>query len=281
MSELSLTDATISDIQRLALQGMGPQAVPGGTVPYVLVPEGYKAQPMPELVFNEHTERPERIKQTVAVFDADSFVEYYKLFKDADSRAFADEVSCSVLAVLDYHQFDNDEPQSARWCSHRVHLKLRQSVEWQAWVGNNNKPLTQQVFAEFLEQHSMAISAPRPAAIIEMASDLHATTEVDFGSGLRQQDGQIKFKYTETTKSSVGGSSLQVPDRFTLSIPVFVGADRVNMEALLRFRVKDAKLSFFFTLVRPDEVIRSAFLAARAKIAEDLGVTIINGNIGW
>jgi len=137
--------------------------------------------------------------------------------------------------------------------------------------------MNQQGFAEFLEQNSLDVTKPSPADMMEIASDLHATTEVEFGSGLRQQDGQVRFKYTEAVKTTVGAGQVNVPERFTITIPAFIGGERVAMDALLRFRVKEGKLTFWYTLVRPEEVIRAAFLDARKAIAASLSVTIING----
>jgi len=187
---------------------------------------------------------------------------------------FAFEPEIKVIAVLDYHGAAEGGP---RWGQHRVTLMLRKSEEWIRWTNANNKHFDQAGFAEFLEQNAIDITTPDPAAMMDVARDLQATTEVEFGAGTRMQDGQVRFKYTETTKATVGAGQIQVPERFTLTLPVFIGGERVKMEALLRFRVKDCKLVIWYTLVRPEETIRSAFLAARNKIAETLKITIING----
>ena len=78
----------------------------------------------------------------------------------------------------------------------------------------------------------------------------------------------------------MGGSQIDVPDRFTLTIPMFVGGGEIEIDALLRYRVSDGKLSIFYTLVRPEERVRFAFLAVRDQIALDLGRPIINGQVG-
>lgn len=255
--------------------GMGPQSVPGGNIPYVIVPVGHTIKELPELIYNEHAEHPERIKGNVTVVDPASFIEYHKLFSDLNSRVFADETTLKVLAVLDYHgALDGGGP---RWGQHRLTLSYRTSEEWKIWTASNNKQMTQQAFAEFLEQNSLDITTPTPAQMMEIANDLQATTDVEFGSGLRQQDGQVRFKYTETTKATVGAGQVQVPDRFRLFIPPFIGANRVLQDALLRFRVKEGKLTFWYTLVRPEEVIRKAFIAGRDFLATELEIKIING----
>ena len=272
-----ITDATIQsliEVGRLAAAPTEVQNAEHVSVPYIVV--GGKVTPLPDLMFNEHAKAPERVKQTVTVFDPASFVDYYTLFNDQNSRIFADETKLQVLAVLDYHAAGDGN--SPRWGQHRLSLTLRQSEEWKIWKGNNNQQLTQQQFAEFLEQNSTDIISPNPASIREIAEDLEATVDVEFAAAQRMAGGKVNFKYTETTKTTVsGGKAVTVPDQFTLSIPVFIGGDPIQVGAFLRYRIKEQKLVFFYTLLRPEECVRTAFLAARSQIAEMLMVYIING----
>lgn len=270
----TLSDKAIADVQKLVVASQGAKTVEGGNIPYVLVPQGYTAQPMPDLIFNNHTPTPERIKRAVKVFDSASFIEYYDLFDDAGSRVFADEESNSVVALLDYHQHNGP-----RWVDHKLTLTLRLSEEWKRWNKLNGQTVTQQAFVEFLEQNCTDISAPDPASIRDIANDLSATTEMDFQSAKRQSDGSVRFKCIETTKTKVGGNEVEVPDRFRISIPVFVGGDRIDIDAFLRFRIAGQKLSFFYTLVRPEAAVRAAFKATRDQIETGIeGLTIINGD---
>ncbi len=251
------------------------QSVTGGNIPFAVVPNGYNVKPLAELIYNEHSATPERIKQKVGVLDPESFTEYWDLFSDTNSRIFADESKLTVQAILDYHGAKEGGP---RWGQHQVTLTLRQSEEWKRWTAHNNKHFNQTEFAEFLEQNSIDITKPTPAAMMEVATDLQAKTDVEFGSGVKSADGSVKFKYTETTKASVGAGNLSVPDQFVITLPPFIGGDRIDVQALLRFRVNGGKLTFWYTLIRPEEVIRKAFMAARDKIATKLGVVILNGN---
>jgi uncharacterized protein YfdQ (DUF2303 family) len=265
---------SVEDLVRLGAEAAPPREVPGGNIPYALVPEGFNIQSLESFIHNEHRLHPERVKAHVGVLDPESFIEYYTLFSDPNSRIFASEPDLKVLAVLDYHGAKEGGP---RWGHHKLELKLRQSTEWQRWNKQNNQQLTQQAFAEFLEQNAIDISSPSPAAMMEVARDLEAKTDVEFGSGLRMQSGQVQLKYTETIKTTVGGGQIEFPDRFTLSVPVFVGAPRISMDALLRFRIREGKLILWFTLIRPEEVQRTAFLNARDQIASTLEVVVING----
>lgn len=270
-----ITAETITAIADLALTG-DPKIIEHGNIPFAVIPEGSQLVSLEKHVFNEHAERPERIRANVTVLDPQSFIEYHNRFSDENSRVFAYEPEIKVLAVLDYHLADGTQP-AARWGQHRLTLTLRESEEWKTWAGSNNKHFTQSQFAEFLEQHAIDIAQPAPAGMMEIARDLQATTEVDFGSSSRMQDGQIKFKYTETTQTTVGGSSIIVPEQFVLLIPVFVGGQAIQMQALLRYRIKEQKLVIWYTLVRPEAVKRAAFMSARQAIETALGITIING----
>jgi uncharacterized protein YfdQ (DUF2303 family) len=257
-----------------------PEKPENGTHEYVMVPEGFHLESLESYVYNKHRTTPERIKQNISVLDPDSFVNYYNLFGNENSRVFADERNISVAAVLDYHGAKEGHPQ---WGEHHLKLTLQKSPEWTLWTDKNNKKFSQQEFGEFLEQHSLDISDPAPARMVEVARDLEATTSAEFGSGLRMADGQVRFKYTETTNARVGNQGcgdIQIPEEFTLFIPVFVGGAPVELKALLRFRVPEGKLSFWFTLIRPESVMRDAFIAARNAIASSLGITILNGTVG-
>jgi uncharacterized protein YfdQ (DUF2303 family) len=276
MSE-SLSKETIEKIVELGRVGGDPKIVEFGNIPFAVVPDGVKIVSLEPYKYNAHMARPERVKASVTVLDPTSFVEYFSLFRTAHSRVFADESAISVTGLIDYHEAAGEESGAPAWCAHRVTLTLRQSEQWKAWTGHHNKQLTQQQFAEFLEQYATDIVRPSQASIIEVARDLVGTTEVEFGSGVRTQDGQVRFKYSESTKTTVGAGQVAVPERFTIAIPVFVGGEGVEMEALLRFRVKEGKIVFWYTLVRPEEATRIAFLVARSAIAAELGVTVVNG----
>lgn len=269
-----ITAEAIQKIQDLTESGLGSKIPEGGNTPYVVIPANCKVERLGDLIYNDHQKNPDRVRAQVGVLDPESFIEYYTLFSDENSRVFAYEPNISVLGVLDYHGKAEGGP---RWCQHRLTLTLRESEQWTTWKGQNNKRFTQSEFAEFLEQNAVDITNPAPAAIIEVARDLQGTTEVEFGAGVRMNDGSITLKYTEATKATVGGNAIAVPERFVLTIPVFISAEPIDVDVLLRYRVEQGKLKIYYTMVRPEEARRQAFLAARNQIADKLKINIING----
>lgn len=253
-----------------------PQKV--GNSYYAVVPAGYTLQDLTKYIDNDREPNPIRVKASPTFLDPEAFMHYWTAYSGPDSACFAYEPEQVITGILDYHAAGPGEP--ARWCQHRMTLNMRKSEQWNTWAGANNKRFTQLEFAEFLEQNAIDITEPRPAHMRDVASDLQGSTEVEFGAALRNQDGQTKFRYSETTKTTVGTSELLVPDQFTIFIPPFIGVRPLPMQALLRFRINQGKLTFWYTLIRPEEVLRAAFTVARDKIAADLSITILNGKPG-
>ena len=276
MAGSEINKETIQELVKLGRNAVAVQTAREGGIPFAVIPGDCKIESLDKLIFNDHNKAPERIRGNVVVADPASFQRYYLLFSDANSQIFADEQAATVVGILDYHGALSGDV-GPRWCQHRVTLAMRPSEQWKTWLGFNNKQFTQQQFAEFLEQNAIGIKEPAPASIREMANDLGATTEVEFGSSQRLNDGQVRFKYTETTKTTVGGSAIQVPDHFKLEVPIFVGAASTAIHAFLRYRIKEQKLVFWYTLLRPEEAARQAFITARTQIADALKEEIING----
>lgn len=276
-----LNSETLRDLVNLGRLSVEPKEVTGGTVPYIIIPNDSRVEDLSKFKFNDHAERPERIKANVSVLDPESFCEYYKLFADDNSRIFASEPERRVMAILDYHESattDADKQEWPRWCAHKLTLTLRLSEEWVTWCQYNGLHMTQMAFAEFLEQAGLDVTDPSPATMAEVARDLEARTDVEFSGGAKTNSGAIVLKYSETTKASMANGTLSVPETFRITLPVFIGGEPINVLALLRYRLNGGKLSLFYSLVRPEAAIREAFLAARDFISSELGVSILNGS---
>ena len=273
--ETNLDLQVLNRIIDLGRMSAGPQVASGANVPYVMLGDG-TVRLLTDTIYNDHEKPLRRVQAVVETLDPESFIAYFNLFKDDDSRIFADEAKTSIKAVLDYHTAG--APNNPKHGGHRVVLSLRLSEQWKTWASANNKKFSQTEFAEFLEQNAIDITRPDPASIMEVARDLQATTEVEFGSAQRQNDGQVRFKYTETTKASVGASQLAVPEDFRITLPVFVGGESVPLDALLRFRTPQGKLTIWYTLVRPEDAIRAGFAKIRHHISKELGLVVINGS---
>ncbi len=276
MADITVNERAIEAIVKLTRQTAVVQLAGGDkSLPFAVIPNDCKIEDLSRLLYNEHNERPERKKGTVNVLDVPSFCEYYTLFDDENSRVFADETKAKVLAVLDYHATGDNAP---RWGQHRIDLTLRASEEWKLWTAGSGKIKTQTEFAEFIESNGPDIVKPDAATMLEVARDLSAKTEGDFSSAVRLQNGSIQFRYSEQIKASVGTGQMEVPESFEVSIPVYIGPEKVSLTARLRYRINSGKLTFWYDLLRSDAVLRAAFLALRGEIEKSLGIKVINGS---
>ncbi len=211
----------------------------------------------------EHTNfavRPVRVTQAVEVRDAASFLAYWGLYSDANSRAFADRDHNKIVAILDYHEAANEATeQYARWCKHQVTLQLRYTEEWETWTKKNGEQMSQADFAEFIEDNGPDIIEPKAAAMYEMASNLQAKRDVQFAQAVQLSNGQTQFAYREEINGTWGSDKLQVPTAFKILIPVYEGQKPVEIIARLRYRINGGKLAMWYQLLHVDRQEREAF----------------------
>lgn len=274
MTNDALTDKTIKELLHLGQQIGTPQQV--GDVQYAIVPNDCQIKSLADMQYSQYRAQPHRKIALVQVLDSTSFVEYYTLFSDVHSRVFADEPNSSVTAYLDYHGAGENAP---RWCQHRLNLKLEHSEEWGAWMGLSSEKMGQMEFAEFIEDNTPDIIAPRAADMLEMARTLQARSEVDFSSAIRLNNGAVQLTYNEQVKGTYGSGKVEIPEQFTIAIPVYIGTARVSITARLRYRINSGKLAIWYDLLRAEAVRREAFLSVLSDIQSGLTIFIIKGSL--
>lgn len=264
----------ITEIVELARVPLKLFRATDGGVPFAVIPDKYKVEDLTKFLHNQFQPTPQRKTGTAKVHDAASFVEYVSLFRDPESRIFADRTASKFLAVLDYHQSAAGSP---RWGQYRAELVLQKSREWALWGEKDGKQMDQTTFAQFIEDNQPDIVTPTPATMLEMARDLNAASEMVMETQQRQSNGSTVFRYNETVRGTIGKTETAVPESFVIGIPIYFGSPSIEIVARLRFRVHAGKLTFWYNLLRADVAEQNAFLAASDNIADKLAMTIING----
>lgn len=224
---------------------------------------------------------PSRIKTTVALRDADSFLKYLGVFRDIHTRVFADPKALSFLAVIDYHQPRNESTELVvpEFLSHRATLALEKDERWNIWTGKNEKVFSQTEFAEFIEDNNADIFEPSAACMLEIARDLHAHTEVNFDSKVKPSNGQVQLRYNEVVTAGVGpAGAVEVPEVFKIQIPVFFGEGLVSIQCRLRYRITGGKLTFHYKMYRQSDILMEAFEKTVKSIGGALQADILLGN---
>lgn len=257
------TDAALNAGEALAtlrLTGQALRVVEGGR-PYRITENGTVES------LEGFLPAPVSTRADVEVYDAASFLAYVNRFADEGSTIFGDKVANKFTAVLDYHV-----PTAARWGRHRIGLALRPTRQWQLWMAHHRKPMNQAAFAQFLEDNIPDIAEPDGADLVEIARTLQGKKSVVWESNiLRQTDGSYRFVYAEDVQGTTHREDLKIPDQFKLVLQPIEGAEPVAVDARFRFRVEEGgKLSLWFDLVRPEDILERAFEDTRTQIGGGL-----------
>ncbi|WP_171108643.1 DUF2303 family protein [Streptomyces sp. Z423-1] len=263
---------SVLTITGLAQQALAPKQVDPGNIYLVATADG-RVQTV-DLTGPEHTGQLDRKTGTTTVRDAASFLTYYAKHHDEDTEVYSDVEALSVTAVLDAHR-----AAGARFGGHRLALSLRRTKAWQQWLGNDGRLLTQDEFANFLEDQLPYLQTPDSATMLEIAQSIKATTKAEFQSSSRLQSGERKFAYVEDTKASAGAKGdLAIPETFIIAVPPFEGADAYRMTARFKYRIDRGQLHLGYKLEQPEERAKAAFADVLAAIAEGIDTPILNGS---
>lgn len=236
---------------------------------FVVIPEGSHVHE-----FEEHLDKPRRLKQVVTLNTLAAFVAYMNTHKTANSAIFADVESTLIRGIVDYHAKDN----TPAFTEHVALYKAPVSEEWKRWGSINGKAMSQVEFALFIEENQPDIVNPPGADILELAKRLEAKKKVTFKQGHRLDNGDHEVEYSdETTGSAAGpGGKIEIPKEITLGIPVFYGGPKYEVRAFFRYRINEGRLTMWVDLHRTKMIRDDAFNMLAADLGS-LGLPVYEG----
>ena len=259
-------------VAALAALGLEVRAAEEGAKPFVIVPEGCEVREL-----EDHLQQPIRKTGTIKVRDVDSFIAVVKAQASESTVLYRTVEPAKFVAVFNDHgKVDGTGPG---WGDHRAVYDCPQSPEWRAWKGADKRQMTQADFAQFIEDNLPDIVEPKAADMLEVSRTLQAKKKVNFASGIRLDNGQQQFTYEEQIDGRAGGKGqINVPEVFTIGVPVFENGPRYAVRARLRYRISDAgALTMWLDLERPHKIIEDAVAELKKTIEEATGRTTING----
>lgn len=243
--------------------------------PYVVLPEGYTVADLEHLL-----PTPTRPRATVSVTDSDSFIKYVNKHGSlAECTIYADiDAEASRMAMI---AVINDNGDNPGWRDHTCSFEPKQSVEWKRWLGKNKAYMSQSDFATWLEDNLADVAAvdgmPSGNDMLQLALGFERTAEKRLKSKINLQSGGVRLEYVDDEDKDTR-TSLSVFERFTLGLPVFDGsASAYPLEARLKYRERDGKISFLFELIRPDRVFKTAVHEELGRIKDATGFMLLNG----
>ncbi len=243
--------------------------------PYVVLPDGYSVADLEYLL-----PTPTRHRAAVSVSDSESFIKYLRTHGSlAECCIYADidaETSrISMQAII------NDHGSEPGWRDHRCAFEPKQSVEWNRWMGKNRSNMSQGDFANWLEENLSDIAGvegmPSGNDMLQLALGFERTAEKRLKSKLNLQSGGVRLEYVDDEDKDTR-TSMEVFSRFMLGLPVFDGSTSAYpIEARLKYRERDGKVSFWYELIRPDRVFKTAVTEELDRIMDATGFLMING----
>ncbi|TFH97827.1 DUF2303 family protein [Micrococcus lylae] len=244
---------SLTNLTQLSYEGVAPHPLDWNT-PYVIRGEdgGQKLVVTPE----DELAAPQFKAEKVVVTDAASFIRYLEKHGDAENT----EIHVREKTVMAH--IDAGTRTNPGRGVHTCQLTLLIDDDWAAWTQADGKLMSQEQFAEFLEDNAGAVISPDAATMIEIATSMQVNRSVAFEQAQRLQDGNVRFAYREDTTASAGkAGDLEIPAVIDLALPPFRGSQRVKVTARLRWRLRGQQLSIGVKLDRPAEIQKAAFRA--------------------
>ena len=234
---------------------------PGGNIKRVALPPGWKLEEKDD--DSKLLAAPRRKIAKVVLHDAESFIDYIKRhgsLTDSTIWCIADYKKGKVDFTGIINDHGEDEAKAA-WRDHRATFTPEFSEEWNRWISKNKQGFDQAGFASFIEDNLKDIAStdnsPTGAQMLEMALTFEANQDMRYKSAIRLQNGGVQMSFVQDDDAQTL-QKMQVFDRFSLGFPVFWNGEAYRIDARLRYRVRDGKLTFWFELIRQDKVLEAA-----------------------
>lgn len=248
-----------------------------GAIPYVVVPKDYKLESLEPLLVN-----PVRVTQSVRVYEAASFAEYFLRYRNQASRIFVDTKYPRIIGVIDYHRHpvdakfvDTGNPTpvivSAERTTHRVTLEFRKTADWLGWIGNNGRLLSQVDMAQFIEDNVHNITKPDGAYMFDVACSIEAKKDVEYRSAVRLDNGQTQLTYNEEIKGTAQQGNIEIPNTFFITVAPFEGSKEYEIPVRFRYSLSGSKLQLKYDIVRPDKAIEKAVTSMTDQVRTLIG----------
>ncbi|GAA5231786.1 DUF2303 family protein [Verticiella sediminum] len=249
----------------------------------IAVPEGYHIETDEALRKLEDT--PRRKIGSVALRTPESFIEYVNRHKQPETLLYT-TVDATAMPPLNMTAIFNEHAPGeyldspAGWCDFRAEFAPKVAFEWATWTKQDRKPMNQAEFAEFIENNIKDIATqegfPTGTAMHQLATKFEITSDKRIRSAVRVQSGGVDIEYVDNEDAETT-SRMQSFDRFQLGIPAFWQGQAYRLEARLRYRLREGKLTLWYELVRPDLVLDAAVETMVADIVAGTDTQVLYG----
>lgn len=259
----------VQSAAKLAAHTLATQDING--TPYLLIQDGMQLKDL------SHTlSHPTRKTGSIKAQTEKAFVSIYRRYKNDESTVvYADRKHGKFKSVFNDHAAADGKAGHGDFDCEYVCPK---SNEWKIWSERNNVRMTQEQFAHFIEQNLVDIVEPNSSEMLQISRELVAKKSANFSSTTRLSDGSHQFHYDEDIKGTTKSGNLEIPETFKIGIPVFLNGTGYEIEARLRYRIKEQHLEMWYELIRPHDVYEDAFNSIFESIEKEIGNEIIEAD---
>jgi len=244
----------------------------------IAIPAGWEVKDTETLL-----DAPRRKKARVGIATTPDFINYLKRQGSLDSCTIWCEADYPIGKV-EYTAIINDHTEAEdgqQWRDHIATYVPAKSVEWRRWNDANAKAMDQMTFANFLETNLADIASaegyPTGTEMLTMATGLEIIQDSRIKSAVRIQSGGVRVEYVDDANADTA-KSMEVFSKFALGLPVFWGGDAYQVEARLKYKLREGKLTFWYELTRPDKTLEDAAHSITAAIQSSTGFPMFHGN---
>ena len=210
--------------------------------------------------------RPRGIFRPATVHSLTSYLKTH-LESMPGTTIWVDRSAATVTAILNDHY---TQPATAGWGDYKAILSLERTPEWKHWKDADGRLMSQEDFAEHIQQGLDEIIEPEPATMLEVAQSIQGTTDATWRTARRLDNGEVAFEYSEAVAAQAGPrGSLPIPSEFTLSVVPFYGEELEQVTARLRYRVSGGHLTIGYQLVQPHKVELEALHSIVSTLEDD------------
>lgn len=253
----------------------------------VALPEGWRL--ITDSSMEALADHPYRKKGTAKFKVQESFIEYVNKHKMENSELYAKvnkeerNTPLTITAVFNDHDHEEMGDPQAGWQDFRAILSPEASHEWRTWTASSGKQMGQFEFAQFIDDNIKDISSnitgyPTGTEMLQMALAFELSQDKRIKSAIRIQSGGTNIEYVEDDDASTV-ARMKAFDKFMLGIPVFWRGQAYAVEAKLRYRVREGKLTLWYDLVRTDVVVDDAVEQILQAVGSGAGSSILYGEI--
>lgn len=249
---------------------------------------------------------PREIQAAVVAEDLASFIDMVNRHKLSGRSVLfytLGDGAPSITALLDYHRpTEGDEQGRAGNVKHRVTYRFPLSEQWRAWTGKDTKPMTQEIFAEFIEDHigdilpvhdradwdpesleaelarKLGATYGSPQEILQLSKGLKVIVAENFEAKVNLQTGEMTWAaHEQHGHVNNEGGKIKLPELFLIGIPVFAHGGRAyRVPVRLRYRKKGQE--WHYALYRAvEDVFEPAVENAAREAAEATELPLYRG----